>query len=125
MVVAKEKINYRIDIDSDVSGAMDELFKRRGVGRSEGMTRMMRWFLDAPESVQQDMLEQLPEDLRPNIARLVYEYMLERGERADTGPAGSIRPGHQEGGGERREPPPRGLRRAGKKAPKRGESDKG
>lgn len=62
-------------MDADLAERLDALLRRRGTSRIEGYQRIFRWFLDQVPTIQVGVLDQLPEDIAPDIARMVLTRM--------------------------------------------------
>jgi ubiquinone biosynthesis protein COQ9 len=45
------------------------------VGQAEAVRQLVRWFTEQPEAIRLAVLDVLPADLRPDIARLMLERM--------------------------------------------------
>lgn len=67
------KIDWRVQIASDISAGADDLFERRGMTRTTGLERLLAWFLTLDQAVQADAFGQLPDEIRPDILRIAWE----------------------------------------------------
>lgn len=81
--VTDEKKDFRVKMADGMQAELDEILKLRGMNRTEWLARVTRWFLDAPPTVQQGVLGQLPEDV--DLAQIVLERMAteQAGEAVD------------------------------------------
>ena len=70
---AKEQ--FRTDLPPDLKKRIKAIFAKRGIDRTKGVERIMAWFVEQPQVIQQHILGQLPDDLAPDIARMVLESM--------------------------------------------------
>lgn len=78
VMAGEKKTDYRVQIDESLGSEMDKALQRRGTSRTEGVSRIFRWFLDLPPTVQADALGQLPEDTGAEVARILLERIEER-----------------------------------------------
>ena len=94
-----EKVDYRVQLTPRLRRDADALFEKRGITRNEGVERVLRWFLGADQIIQQEMLGQLPEDSRAEMADLLARRLAEQdAAKADAaGSAARSRPSGPQG----------------------------
>lgn len=79
----KNAKRFPLDLEPVLMDKVDGLLTFRGIKRVEGVRRIFRWFLDQPESVQQLVLGQLPDDMATDIYTLMIKRAKKQRESAE------------------------------------------
>ena len=79
----KNAKRFPLDLEPVLMDKVDGLLAFRGIKRVEGVRRIFRWFLDQPESVQQLVLGQLPDDMATDIYTLMIKHAKKQRESAE------------------------------------------
>lgn len=68
--VMNEK-GFKVDLPPDVIAAFESVISQRAIPRKHAVGRLMNWFVDQPDVIQQSVLGQMPESVAPDVALLV------------------------------------------------------
>ncbi len=67
----------KIAVEHSAKQSIDEACRRYGMSQIELASRVYRWFAEQDETIQAAILDILPEDVAPDIARLLLERLAE------------------------------------------------
>ncbi len=73
--MADEKDPFRVEIEPELKAKFGEIHKRRGLTRTEATTRILQWFVEQPQVIQQSIFRHLPGDLELDIVQMVLREM--------------------------------------------------
>ncbi len=88
--MADEKDQYRLNLQSRLTEAVDGVLRKRGLSRTEGVKRLFEWFLEQPQVIQAAILGHLPEDFEQDIAKMVLEKMAQEDTLPNGVSSGSV-----------------------------------
>lgn len=70
----------KVSIERDLKKSLDDICNTRGMTQKAAVTRMIEWFVEQPESVQQLMLRQVPHDVEDQyLAEMLRLYAQSKG----------------------------------------------
>lgn len=65
---SRRKAHYRIDLDPALAQDADAVFGTLGQTRTQGITRLLRWFICQPFAIQRDILTLPPDAVGRNTS---------------------------------------------------------
>ena len=67
MVMPKEKISWRLEIDPETAHQADEWFDHQGIRRTEAVHRILQWALAQSDEMRLEMIGQIPDSMRDRV----------------------------------------------------------
>ncbi|MEM9883476.1 MAG: hypothetical protein AAF800_11210 [Planctomycetota bacterium] len=77
-VPKKESAKLQIYADADLIDEFTEFYKKLGMSQREAGSRLFAWFNKQSPLIRRHIFEPLPDDVAPDIARIILERMAEQ-----------------------------------------------
>lgn len=73
----------KVSLDGDLKSEADKVFERQGTSQREGVSRLLKWFVDQPRDIQALVLGQVDGQGAAVLAKWVLEGIIERANVSD------------------------------------------
>lgn len=80
-MVMNTKKNYRLDLNEELTAEADRMFDRLGMSRTDGVTRLLVWFVTAPPELKAAISNNFPLEMDAEQEQALLEHIRAASDR--------------------------------------------